>query len=344
MDWVKHTARAGGPPHQQAPWYARLAGFAPLAVMLDAKSFWLPVRGSSTAQEVDYIFYFIFYLSAFFFVGIVATMAYMLFKYRMRPGHEAQPSGHHNMPLEVTWTVIPIILVIVIFYIGFKSYLNLTTPPANSYEIQVEGHKWAWAFTYPDGYVDENLHVPLGKPVTLVISSADVIHSLFIPAFRVKRDAVPGRYGKVWFTATVPGQFDLFCAEYCGTQHSDMHATVFVHEPAEFEKWLADASDFLSKMPPAEAGQMLAQRRGCLQCHSADGSASTGPTFKALYGHTVKLADGSSVTVDENYIRESILDPTKKVVAGFQPVMPTFQGKLKDPEILAIIEYLKTVK
>lgn len=323
---------------------ARLSAFAPLGLLAQDKSFWMPVRGSTTAGEVDFLFYFIFYISLFFFVGIVAALIFMLLRYRRRPGHAAGRTAHHNLGLELTWSIIPLILVIVIFYIGMKSYLNITTPPGNSYQITVTAQKWKWLFTYPGGYVDENLHVPLDQPVQLVLSSEDVIHSLFIPAFRVKRDAVPGRYAKVWFTATQPGEFDLFCAEYCGTSHSDMHALVFVHPQAEYDKWLAEASDFLSKMPPAEAGKLLMQRRGCNQCHSIDGTAGTGPSFKGLFGEQIKLADGSQVAADENYIRESILEPSNKVVSGYQPVMPTFQGKLKDEEILAIIEYLKTLK
>ncbi len=169
--------------------------------------------------------------------------------------------------------------------------------------------------------------MPLDKPVRLVLSSEDVIHSLFIPAFRVKRDAVPGRYSKVWFTATRPGEYDLFCAEYCGTSHSDMRALVVVQSPAEYDTWLADASDFLSRMAPADAGKLLAQRRGCNQCHSTDGTAGTGPSFKDLFGEQVKLADGSSVTADENYIRESILDPTKKVVSGLPARDADFPGQ-----------------
>jgi cytochrome c oxidase subunit 2 len=173
------------------------------------------------------------------------------------------------------------------------------------------------------------------------MSSADVIHSLYVPAFRIKRDVVPGRYAKAWFEATEPGEYDLFCAEYCGTSHSDMVAHVIVHPPGEFEVWLEKASNFLETMSPVDAGRKLFQVRGCTQCHSMDGSAKTGPTLLGVFGKVEQMADGSSVTVDENYIRESILEPTARVVAGFDPVMPTYQGRLKDEEIMAIIAYLK---
>ena len=173
--------------------------------------------------------------------------------------------------------------------------------------------------------------------------SADVIHALFVPAFRVKRDVMPGRYTDVWFEATHPGEYDLYCAEYCGTSHSTMLAKVIVHPVGEFEPWLVEASDFLSRMPPAEAGQLLYEQRGCPQCHSMDGSTGTGPTFLGLFGSMEQLEGGGAVLVDENYVRESILNPQANVTAGYDPVMPTFQGRLRDEEIAAIIEFMKTL-
>jgi cytochrome c oxidase subunit 2 len=180
--------------------------------------------------------------------------------------------------------------------------------------------------------------------VRLVLSSEDVIHSFFVPSFRVKMDAVPGRYTKSWFRATRPGEYDVFCAEYCGTSHSDMRTAVVVHPPGEFEKWLEGASNLLATLPPAEAGARLYTTRGCAQCHSVDGRSGTGPTLQGLFGHPVPLQGGGSVTADENYLRESLLAPESKVVAGYQPVMPTYKGRLKDGEITAIIEYLKTLE
>lgn len=307
--------------------------------------FWLPSQGSEGAAEVDRIFGFVFWVSAFFFLLIVVLMVLFVIRYRRRPGRdEAEPSPRHNTPLEITWTTVPILIVIVIFIWGFKVYLDINTPPANSYEVLVTGQKWKWLFTYPNGHVDENLHVPIATPIRLVMTSEDVIHGFYIPAFRLKRDVVPGRYAKLWFQATKPGEYQIYCTQYCGTGHSDMWAKAVVHEPGGFERWLEDASNFLARMSPAQAGEQLFRTRGCAQCHSVDGKAGTGPTFKALFGHQVPLDGGKTVVADEDYVRESILEPQAAIVAGFQPVMPTFKGRLKDQEITAIIEYLKTLK
>lgn len=306
-------------------------------------TFWMPVQGSAEAGQVDSVFYLILWIALFFFALIVGLMILFIFRYRRRPGHDAEPSPTHNHALELAWTLIPSALVVVIFVFGFRKFLDMSTPPANAYEILVTGQKWKWLFTYPSGYVDENLHVPVDTPIQLVITSEDVIHSLFVPDFRVKKDAVPGRYTKTWFRATLPGEHDLFCAEYCGTSHSDMLAKVVVHAPGEFEKWLADVSDFLDRMPPADAGAKLFGSRGCRQCHSVDGAAGIGPTLKGVFGHAQLLRDGSTVTVDENYVRESILEPQAKIAAGYEPVMPTYKGRLSDREITAIIEYIKSL-
>jgi cytochrome c oxidase subunit 2 len=284
------------------------------------------------------------WIGIFFFVLITVLTFWFVWKYRARPGHREEATAEHNQALEITWTVIPILIVIWIFWEGFTGFLNLATPPQNAYNVQVLGQKWSWNFTYPNGAVDGNLHVPVDVPVRLTMTSQDVIHSLFIPHFRVKRDAVPGRYTTLWFQATSPGEYQIFCAEYCGTSHSNMLAKVVVHPPGEFEKWVEEAANFVDKMPPAEAGLKLYQQRGCQQCHSADGKGGTGPTFKGIWGHQQLLTDGSKVLVDENYVRESILAPQAKIAAGFEPVMPTYQGRIKDKEITALIEYLKTLE
>jgi len=314
-----------------------------LGLLPDEGSPWMPEQASTVAGTVDWLFNFILGISVVFFVAIVVVMVVFVIRYRRREGQQAEASPSHNMGLEITWTVIPVILVVVIFYFGFRSYLDMATPPANAYEVLVTGQKWKWTFTYPNGYVDENLHVPVDRPVRLVMSAADVIHSLYVPAFRIKMDVVPGRYSTTWFEATAPGEYDLFCAEYCGTSHSDMLALVIVHPVGEFETWLAKASDFLATMTPVEGGRKLYQVRGCAQCHSVDGSAKVGPTLKGVFGASHVMADGQSVLADENYLRESILEPAARVVAGFEPVMPTYQGRLKDEEIMAIIEYIKSL-
>jgi len=320
-----------------------LAFWADSAMATPAKSFWMPPQVSTVAQGVDWLFNFILWISVFFFALIVGLMILFIVRYRRREGHEAQESPSHNTALEITWSVIPIILVVLIFFFGFRGFLDMSTPPANAYEVLVDGQKWKWTFTYPNGYVDENLHVPVDRPVQLVMSSSDVIHSLYVPAFRIKRDVVPGRYAKAWFEATAPGEYDLFCAEYCGTSHSDMIAHVIVHPVGEFETWLDKASNFLETMSPVDAGRKLFQVRGCTQCHSADGSAKIGPTLLGAFEREERTSDGSTIIADENYLRESILEPTAVIVAGYEPVMPTYQGRLKDGEVTAIIEYIKSL-
>jgi cytochrome c oxidase subunit 2 len=324
---------------------ALLAVFQTAPGKAPGRTFWMPSQASTTAPAVDALFHFIFWLSVFFFLLIVGLGVLFVIRYRQREGREhPEASPTHNTALELTWTFIPLAIVIGIFAWGFKVYLDMNVAPANSYEILVTGQKWKWLFTYPNGHVDENLHVPVDVPVRLVLTSEDVIHGFFIPAFRVKKDVVPGRYNKTWFRASKAGEYQLFCSLYCGTSHSDMMAKVVVHEPGGFERWLEEASNFLTKLPPAEAGAKLFLSRGCAQCHSVDGRAGVGPTFQKLFGSHVPIKNGDAVTADENYIRESILEPQAKIVAGFEPVMPTFKGKLKDQEITAIIEYVKTLK
>lgn len=306
-------------------------------------TFWFPPQASTTAAEIDWIYYFVYWISVFFTVIIFGATVWFAIKFRSKKTAGAAAAGH-NTALEVTWTVVPGILCVFIFYFGLTGYMDTHTPPDDAYVVNVTGVKWAWAFTYPDGTVSDTLHVPVHRPVRLVMTSEDVIHAMFIPAFRTKQDVVPGRYTEEWFEATETGEFQIFCAEFCGTKHSEMLSKVVVHEDADFTKWLSDAGNIHEHMSPVEAGQLLVKQRGCLQCHTTDGAASTGPTWKGIWGRQEHLTDGSTVTVDENYVRNSIMTPQAQVVAGFGPVMPTFQGKLKDRDITAIIEYLKTVK
>ncbi|TWT88859.1 Cytochrome c oxidase subunit 2 precursor [Pseudobythopirellula maris] len=325
------------------------------ATALPLAGFWFREAASENAGDVDFLFNAILWICVFFFVLIVAMMVVFTARYYARPGHSAEHTAHHNNALEATWSIIPLFIVMWIFGAGYWGYMNLRTPPDSAYEVQVIGKKWNWSFVYPNGYIDANLHVPIDEPVKLVMTSDDVIHSVFIPAFRVKMDVVPGRYSKVWFTANkmAPtddgsggedmGGFDLFCTEYCGQQHSSMLAKVIVHESGTFQDWLVEASNWIDKTPPAVAGERLYKERGCAACHSIDGSTKAGPTWKGIYGTEEPLVSGESVTVDENYIRESILNPNAKVRAGFKPVMPSYQGQLKEREIDAIIWYIKSL-
>lgn len=306
-------------------------------------SFWFPAPSSTNAAAVDTLFNFILAVSVLFFALIVGLMVLFVVRYRSRRGHQAEPTVDHNNMLELAWSVIPTVLVGVIFAWGFLGYVSARTPPGDSYEIQVVAKKWSWAFMYPNGHVDNNLHVPVDRPVTLVMSSDDVIHSLYVPAFRLKMDLVPGRYTKMWFEATKVGEHPLYCAEYCGTGHSTMNARVVVHPPGEFDTWLENAANFLDELSPVEAGEVLYTRRGCVQCHSVDGSSKAGPSFRDVFGTEQLMVDGQKVLVDENYIRESILEPQAKIRVGYRPVMPTYQGQLKDDEIAALIQFIKSL-
>lgn len=309
--------------------------------------FWFPGQHSTVAADVDWVYFFILWLSVFFFVVIVACMLIFAYIYRRREGHAVEHSSHHNTPLEVTWSVLPGILLVFIFYWGFTGYMDMRTPPPNPYEIQVTAKKWDWTFSYPNGEPSPTLHVPVNTPVELTMTSTDVIHSLFIPAFRVKMDVVPGRYNKMWFEATQTGTYQLYCTEYCGTKHSDMLSTVVVHEQAEFDAWLDDLANIVKRLPPVEAGEYLFRTRGCTQCHNVTPEGASNPqcpNIFGMFGETHAMADGQQVLVDENYIRESILQPNAKVRAGFRPVMSSYQGLLRDEEISAIIAYIKSLK
>ena len=232
------------------------------------------------------MFYILLGISVFFFTLIVVLMMVFVIRYRRREGVEPSPSPSHNTALEVVWTAIPILIVGFIFYQGVTGFMDLRTSPRQAYEIRVVARQWQWIFEYPNGHKDDQLHVPAGESVRLVMRSEDVIHGFYIPDFRVQMDVVPGRYTTIWFRAKEPGEHDLYCAQYCGTNHSDMFTKVVVHPPGEFEKWLAEAGNLYKNLPPAEAGKLLYSRRGCSQCHSTDGTAGTGPSFKGIFGHT----------------------------------------------------------
>jgi cytochrome c oxidase subunit 2 len=292
---------------------------------------------------MDRVFYLILIVCTVFYALVIGLMALFVIRYRSRPRAATAVTASHNTLLEITWTVIPLGIVAVIFWQGFQAYMDMRTAPAGCYEIRVTGQQWSWLFAYPNGHVDENLHVPVDEPVRLTMTSKDVIHSLWIPDFRVKMDLVPGRYTSTWFRAVRPGTYTLLCAEYCGDQHSDMLSSVVVHPTGEFEEWLKDAADYTKRLPPVEAGKLLYQRHGCAQCHSIDGTAGNGPTFKGIFGETHDLVGGGKVLVDENYIRESILEPQAQVRAGFQPIMSTYQGQLSDDDIAALIEFIKSL-
>lgn len=327
-----------------------------LALLLataDGGGFWLPPQASEQAPAVDWLFWFIFYLCTFFFVLIIGLCTYFALKYRRRtPGQAPEPSPEHHTPLEIFWSAVPLVLVIYIFYVGFDGYMTLNVPPKGAYTVDVIGQKWSWTFRYPSGSTpqDGKLHVPPDEPVKLVMTSQDVLHSFYVPAFRTKMDVVPGRYTTIWFTAKrsagdEPVEYHLTCTEYCGAGHSAMFSKIVVHPTREsFEAWLAE-QDKVPETP--EAGEQV-YRQLCASCHNIEGAVNQGPNWKDLAkllasGGARDLADGNSVIVDEEYIRESIMEPNAKIAKGFPAVMPTFKGQLKDAHIRAILAYIKTL-
>ena len=308
-------------------------------------TFWMPEQASNHAALVDNIYYFLYWASVISFVAVIFAGALFVVKYRAKdPNDKARSQVDHSTTLELAWTLPVFGVAAVAFYFGVMGFVNMKTPPDDSYQVNVTAYKWAWAFNYANGHTDGNLHIPAGRPVKLVMSSDDVLHSFFVPAFRVKQDVVPGRYTTVWWQADAPGEYQIFCTEYCGTKHSEMLAKVIVHTEDDFAKWLDSVGDIFEGRTPEEVGQMLVTQRGCLACHSLEGAKGVGPTFKGAWGVARKLADGSEQVMDENYVRQSVMEPQSQIVAGYPPVMPTFKGKLEDREISAIIAFIKSLK
>ncbi|RMF61526.1 MAG: cytochrome c oxidase subunit II [Bacteroidetes bacterium] len=303
---------------------------------------WLPDPASTLAPELDSLFYFVYYVSLLIFLGVILSMAYFTFVYRRRQADEMPAFTKDNKIVEMASVVIPTILVLVVFTWGFQLYVKLYTAPPDAYEIQARARQWSWEFEYPNGSRSfGELHVPADRPVRMVMNSQDVIHSFFIPAFRVKMDVLPNRYTSVWFQATKEGEYDLFCTEYCGTAHSGMIGKVIVHNEAGFQQWLQESQT--GDMTPVERGQLLYTQQTCNACHSVDGSAGVGPTFKGLFGKQEQLEGGGTVLADEDYIRESIVNPTAKVVKGYNPVMPASYGSLPAEDLDALVAYIKSL-
>jgi len=312
----------------------------------EGEGFWQPIGASNFAEDVDWLYNLIVWVTGLTVVGVVLAMTLFAIKYRATSRKDtgaAESQIDHNTPLEITWSVIPLAFFIPIFVWGLEGFADMHTPPRDVLEIKATAQKWNWTFTYPGGSSDSMLHVPIGRDVRILIESRDVLHSLSIPAFRVKQDAVPGRYTDLWFRATKVGKFPIFCTEYCGTSHSDMLSEVTVESQLDFEEYLSKMA-FDPTKPPSERGQELYVKRGCVTCHSIDGTPKVGPTWKGLFGSTRKFMDGSTAQVDENYLKQSILEPNAKIVEGFTPAMPTFQGQLDDQQLDDLVEYIKSVK
>jgi cytochrome c oxidase subunit II len=309
----------------------------------------LPPAFSTIAPRIDELYTFIFVLSMILGFGILFPMMWFVFRYHRSRGHKATPTKDHK-GIEIAWTFLPLIPLAVLFVWGFRDYMYGVVAPENALRIRVRAEQWKWEFEHPGG-IRENgvLRVPVHRPVLIVLSSKDVLHSFFIPEFRVKRDAVPGMYQSLWFEATQLGRRQIFCTEYCGTSHSRMLANVEVITAPQYEEFLRVGPTREMSCPEcttdAQWGERLYTQLACNTCHSLDGSPSPGPTWRGLVGRSEHLVGGETITVDENYIRESILTPQAKIVAGYQNVvMPTFAGSVTDLQIDALIEYMRTVR
>jgi len=274
-------------------------------------------------------------------VLIFASVFFFAVKYRRRSPGEVPPQIHGSIPLEIAWSVIPFLIMLVMFGWGTELYYKNYTPPANSLDIYVTGKQWMWKIQYPDGQREINeLHVPTGRPVKLTLASEDAIHSFYVPAFRVKHDVVPGQYETVWFQAITPGRYHIFCAEYCGTGHASMGGWVTVMEPAAYEAWLSGGGTGDSMK---DQGEKLFTQYGCATCHLLDTKGRC-PSLRNVFGNPVQLEDGRVVTADEAYVRESIVNPNAKVVAGYKhDVMPVFQGQISEEGLLQLIVYIKSL-
>ncbi len=299
-----------------------------------------PQQASTVARGVDFLFFFVAAVSLFFSVLIFCLVFYFAIRYRRRSPDECPRPILGSLRLELFWSISPLVICMVMFAWGAGLYYQNSHAPENAVEIYVVGKQWMWKLQHPEGQREIiALHVPVGRPVKLIMTSEDVIHSFYIPAFRVKYDVLPGRYTSIWFEATRPGEYHLFCAEYCGTKHSGMVGTVTVLEPRDYQRWLSGAAGGES-MPAA--GFALFQRMGCINCHRAD-ARSRGPALEGVFNQLVKLEGGQTVVADEEYLRESILRPAAKVVAGYRPVMPTFQGQISEEGLLQIVAYIKSL-
>jgi cytochrome c oxidase subunit 2 len=300
-----------------------------------------PEQASTMAGRVDALYFFLIAVSLFFGLLIAFVLVLFAIKYRRRSEDERPQPILGSIVLELTWSIIPLGIVLIVFLWSAHIYFSMARVPPQAMEVFVVGKRWMWKVQHMTGHREINeLHVPIGMPVKLTLGSEDVIHSFYVPAFRVKKDAVPGRFQTMWFEATRPGRYHLFCAEYCGTKHSAMIGQVVAMEPAAFQAWLAGAT---SEGTPAAAGARLFQDLGCVTCHRAD-SGARGPRLDGVFGTPVSLSNGATVIADETYLRESIVNPAGRVVAGYQPIMPTYQGLVAEEGLMQLIAYIKSLE
>ncbi|MDG2220422.1 MAG: c-type cytochrome [Rubripirellula sp.] len=340
---------------------------------------WFPEAASTFAADNDWLYGFISLVCIIFFIPIAIALFYFAVRYRKPKGAKAESNASHNTPLELAWSIGPSFFLVGMFILGAKAYLNHRSVPDGARDIAVVANSWNWQIDYGGGTIHPELHIVLNEPTKLSMRSSDVIHSLFIPAFRAKKDIVPGRYNYMWFQPTVASQkvsdeklaaakkrmedlgeswdwdeldftpdgytyYDLYCTEYCGKNHSEMQSVVVVHETEEdLNAWIKKYSQRGEGEDADKYGEKLYTRRGCSGCHSINGDKRVGPSFKEVFGNSRPLTSGETVIADENYIRESILYPKAKVSAGYQPVMPSYKGQLSEDDLYSLVEYLKTV-
>ncbi len=309
------------------------------------QSFWLPFMpesASTNSGSVDALYLYLIAVTVFFSVLIAGVLVLFVIKYRRRSAYEIPQPVAGSLKLETLWSVVPFIIAMSIFAWGAQVYFEQIRAPVNTNEIYVVGKQWMWKLQHTTGQREINeLHVPTGRKIKLIMTSEDTIHSFFIPAFRIKADVLPGRYTTQWFEATKPGRYHLFCAEYCGMNHSGMIGTVVVMEPTEFDNWLSGNSN---QQTPAAAGEQLYQSLGCVSCHGAKGEGGRGPALVGVFGKQVFLTNGQTVIADEAYIKESIEDPNAKLVSGFGPIMPTFQGQVTPEQVIQLMAFIKSLQ
>lgn len=306
----------------------------------------MPEQGTAIAKQVDNLYGFLLVVSFISCAILIGGMIYFVLKYKRKSPNDKTPYISHDTRLEVLWSVLPLLIFLLVFGWGWAVYHDMREMPKNALEIQVTGKQWSWAAEYKNGVRSTDIVVPVNRDVKLILASEDVIHSFYVPSFRIKQDAVPGRYTTLWFKAEKLGEFHVFCAEFCGTSHSGMIARLKVVTQEEFDKWLIEESE-IGLLPLAQRGAKYFQTRACASCHNVDNpAAKIGPSLYQKWGHEEEMADGTKVVFDENYVRESMMLPQAKISKGFPKPspMPSFQGQISESELAAIIEYIKGLK
>jgi cytochrome c oxidase subunit 2 len=298
-----------------------------------------PVQASSIAPMVDHLLYFLLAVAAFFSIGIFLCIFYFAVRYRRRSESEMPTPIEGSMSLEILWSVVPFGLTMIMFVWGASVFFTMSRPPDDAQQIYVVAKQWMWKLQHTEGQREINeLHIPVGQAVKLTMTSEDVIHSFFVPAFRTKSDVLPGRYTSTWFTPTRPGKYHLFCAEFCGTNHSAMIGWIYAMKPQDYQAWLSGGTTGSL----ASSGEKLFQDLACANCHHLDDQGRC-PNLRNVFGSQVQLSDGATVKADEAYIRESILNPSAKIVSGYQNIMPTFEGLVTEEGVLQLVEYIKSL-